>query len=249
MNKNLGLSGFLAIVALTASGAASAQEATFDFTGTVDSATGVYGSAGPDITGTITINFGAANIAQSEGTIGSTSGSPWTAQVYGGSLYNLPAPTALVFNETINGLGVSYGPSYPASYFVDNFVGCTSACATTNVAGTPIWYATDNEFLTNNIWTTNYIYFTGLSGSALGATAPYGANGLPILANVGSQNDVLTAVVNGSTVGALQYTITSLTAVSAPEINPASAASGLTLLLGGLAVLRGKRKAGDNVSA
>ena len=30
--------------------------------------------------------------------------------------------------------------------------------------------------------------------------------------------------------------------VSAPEITPASAASGLTLLLGGLAVLRGRRK-------
>jgi hypothetical protein len=34
-----------------------------------------------------------------------------------------------------------------------------------------------------------------------------------------------------------------------PEIDPASAASGLTLLLGGLAVLRGRRKAVDNVSA
>jgi hypothetical protein len=37
--------------------------------------------------------------------------------------------------------------------------------------------------------------------------------------------------------------------VAAPEINPASAASGLTLLLGGLAVLRGRRKVFDNVSA
>ncbi|MHB8476634.1 MAG: hypothetical protein ACYDBZ_10165 [Steroidobacteraceae bacterium] len=32
-------------------------------------------------------------------------------------------------------------------------------------------------------------------------------------------------------------------AVAAPEIDPASAASGLTLLLGGIAVLRGRRKA------
>jgi hypothetical protein len=31
-------------------------------------------------------------------------------------------------------------------------------------------------------------------------------------------------------------------AVPAPEIDPASAASGLTLLFGGLAVMRGRRK-------
>lgn len=40
----------------------------------------------------------------------------------------------------------------------------------------------------------------------------------------------------------LDYSVTSLTRVSAPEIDPASAASDLTLLLGGLVVLRGRRK-------
>jgi len=233
------LSGLVALAALTASVATSAQEATFNFTGTVDYADGVYGSAGPNITGTITIDFGAANPSQSEGTIGSANGSPWIAQVYGGPLFNsLPTPSALVFNETINGVGVSYGPSYPAGYGVDNFVGCTSSCATTNNIFPANWYATDNEFFTSNIYTTNYISLVGTSSS----NAPYDANGLPVLGSVGSQDDRLSATVNNVQVGLLQYTITSLTPVSAPEINPASAASGLTLLLGGLAVLRGRRK-------
>jgi hypothetical protein len=41
----------------------------------------------------------------------------------------------------------------------------------------------------------------------------------------------------------------SYTIATAPEIDPASAASSLTLLLGALAVLQGRRKAVDNVSA
>jgi len=41
----------------------------------------------------------------------------------------------------------------------------------------------------------------------------------------------------------------SYTIATAPEIDPASAASSLTLLVGALAVLQGRRKAVDNVSA
>jgi hypothetical protein len=239
MNKTiLGLTGFVALAALTASAVASAQETTYDFTGTVNYADGVYASAGPSLTGTITIDFGAANPSQSAGTIGSTNGRNWTAQVYGGPLFNnAPTPHALVFNETISAVGVSYGPSYPASYGVDNFVGCTFSCTTTSKVFPATWYATDNEFLSKNTYTTNYISLGGVTG---GSNAPYDANGLPVLGNVGSQDDRLSATVNNIQVGVLTYTITSLTRVSAPEIDPVSAAGGLTLLLGGMAVLRGR---------
>ena len=244
--KHLWLKGIAALAALTASAAASAQQVTYDFTGTVDVADGVYASAGPNLTGIITIDFGAANPSQSAGTIGSTNGSTWIAQVYGGPLFNdPPAPRALVFNETINDVGVSYGPSYPASYGVDNFVGCTSGCATTNNIFPANWYASDNEFLSKNISTSNYISFVGVSSS----DAPYDANGLPVLGNVGSQDDRLTATVNNVQVGVLKYTITSLTRVSAPEIDPASIGAGLTLLLGGMIIVTSRRRNAENTLA
>ena len=236
--KYLGLTGFVALAALTASAAASAQPVTYDFTGTVDLAEGVYASVGPNLTGTITIDFGAANPSQSAGTIGSANGSNWMAQVEGGPLFNSAStPSALVFNETINAIGFSYGPSFPASYGVDNFVGCTSSCATTNNIFPANWYASDSEFLSKNTYTSNYISFIGANGSS----APYDANGLPFLGHVGSQDDRLSATVNNIQVGVLKYTITSLTRVSAPEIDPASTGAALTLLLGGIVVVTSRR--------
>jgi hypothetical protein len=237
--KHLGLKGIAALAALTTSAVASAQQVTYDFTGTVDVAEGVYASAGPNLAGTITIDFGAANPLQSAGTVGSTNGSSWNAQVFGGPQFNyLPTPSALVFNETIDDVGVSYGPSYPASYGVDNFVGCTSGCATTNSIFPANWYASDSEFLSKNTYTSNYISFVGLNSSI----APYDASGLPILGNVGSQDDRLSATVNNVQVGVLKYTITSLTRVSAPEIDPASTGAGLSLLLGGMMIVTSRRR-------
>jgi hypothetical protein len=83
-----------------------------------------------------------------------------------------------------------------------------------------------------------------------GAVAPWDSNGLPVFGNVTSQYNFLDDVVNSAHVGTLDYTITSLTpAVAAPEIDPTSMASGLTLLLGGLVALRGRRSVTLNNAA
>jgi hypothetical protein len=80
------------------------------------------------------------------------------------------------------------------------------------------------------------------------STAPFGLTGLPMLGVNTTGTGVLEFVSNytpgssGYNERQLDYSITSLSRVAAPEINSASAASGLTLLLGGLAVLCGRRK-------
>ena len=62
-----------------------------------------------------------------------------------------------------------------------------------------------------------------------------GSNGPCTQQRSGGGPNPCTVVASSNSAGAWQVT-------RAPEIDPASAATGLTLLLGGVAVLRGRRK-------
>jgi len=81
-------------------------------------------------------------------------------------------------------------------------------------------------------------------GSALIISNPHGAyssNGLPILAGATSATGEVGEFL-ADTYTSIDFKITSLTAVAtAPEIDGSSAVAGITLLIGGLTVLRGRR--------
>jgi hypothetical protein len=206
--------------------AAYADPVTYDFTGTVTAKSGVFSSAGTTVSGTLTIDFAAANAAQSIGTLGSTSAF-WEETAYGGSVYAAPSPAALVFGFTLVSGGVSYGASSPASAGSDSWV--ENQQNTGSLLG---WTADDTEFSAASDYLENVVT---LIGGAAGS-APYGANGLPLLANAASQQDQLIAGANGAQTGQLQYTISTLTPVPLP-----SSTGFLLLGLGGLAALGRKR--------
>jgi hypothetical protein len=63
-----------------------------------------------------------------------------------------------------------------------------------------------------------------------------------------NQNSLTGALTNPSNGFQADWTLSKVSPNAAPEIDPASAASGLTLLLGVLAVLRGRRKMQSIVS-
>jgi hypothetical protein len=83
-------------------------------------------------------------------------------------------------------------------------------------------------------------YFLALEGFGPETSYESWAQGLNNTGAVSSEYGVWSAGVSGSPPGGLAITIKGM---SAPEIDPSSIMGGLTLLLGGLAVLRGRRPA------
>jgi hypothetical protein len=200
--------GFLAAITLAASVTSQASTVTYDFTGTINSATGTYSAAGSTVSGTIAIDLAAANPSQSSGTLGSTSAT-WNEEVYGGSEFGTPVPTAPVYNISINSGAVSYS-SAPAS-----------ALSQTSVSGSFVngvpseWIAEEVEVSSESESGNTFIQNgLGLVGAA--SPVPWGSNGLPILGNATGQSNYLWDYVGGTEVGALSYTITSLTPVPLP---------------------------------
>jgi hypothetical protein len=243
MNRNvLGLSGFLAVAALTASAAANAQVVTFDFTGTVTSSDLGWITSGTVVSGTYTINFGDTDLDLSNNAIGQPN---WSRGVEGGAAYssnNEPPETSAVFSSSVT-MG---SPSTATTTFTNS--GLSAFGNSSGVAGGSPFYLGDVRDYTS---ATSYL---DSSITLIDLTDPFGGSGLPLILPTTTATGEI--AIGSSTPGSsapnvqqIDYSITSLSRVSAPEINPASAASGLTLLLGGLAVLRGKRKAVHNVSA
>jgi hypothetical protein len=83
-------------------------------------------------------------------------------------------------------------------------------------------------------------YFLSLDGFGSETSYQSWAQGLNNTGAVSSEYGVWSPGVGGGSPGGLAMTISG---VSAPEIDPSSALAGLTLLFGGLAVLRGRRLA------
>jgi hypothetical protein len=180
---------------------ANADPVTYDFTATVTSATGVYAGAGPTATGTITIDFNAPGNLY--GTIGSTT-STWSLVGTGGTFYGYPAPTSLVYRETLHSGTVSYTLTTPSSVGSDN--GVTGALAT--ILNPQFWLAESYEYSSGLYYAGTYVFS---AVELIGSTAPWDSNGLPVLANATSQHNELYYELNNTDAGELDYTITSLT--------------------------------------
>ena len=194
----------MAAAAMSASAiAAHASTVTFDFTGTVTKATGIYASAGATVTGTFSINTDARILAFSSGTVGSTA-APWLARAQGGAFYILPTLSALVTGSTLTSGGVSFSDTAPSSFGNDDIVE-----AFANSTGPPNSYLfEDQSFSDSSTWQEGYFQLNG----GTGASAPYDANGLPLFANATIRNGSLIS----STGSRIDYTITSMTPVPLP---------------------------------
>jgi len=191
---------FFAAAVLIVPVCASAQVA-YNFTGVATG--GSAASVGSPITGSITINFAAANPTLTQGTIGST-GASWIAQAYGGSTSTLPTPSAFVFSSTINSAGFSY-TSTPLNIgsWTDVQAGWPSQAT---------WQGDEVEY-TDRLFGCSYVHnYITLTGGA--GIYPWDSNGLPVFGNASLATGAIfgDAGCNGNYI--LQYTITSLTSAS-----------------------------------
>jgi len=183
--------------------AANAESVSYDFTGTVTTATGIYSSAGSAVTGTITIDFSAANPLLSSGTVGNMS-SGWSAGTEGGTIYGLPSPAGLVFGWTLASGGLSLASSISSDGTTNSVSG--------SPFGSPNWQANDIE----NSNAGTYVA-AGISLSdTMGTVAPYDSNGLPIFSNATLASGRWDYLVGGVNQGIFLYTMTSMTPVPAP---------------------------------
>jgi hypothetical protein len=207
----------LGMVALMAAPiAANAQAVTIDFKGTIADASGIFAGDTGTIAGSYVFNYSNADPTQSAGTVGSALG--WQSSSAGAYMFS----TAAVFNAGNN----IYSDGPPGSLSNQSIVLATPG----------------QSFLAANWQQTDPNDFTL---SALGITStgtPWSHEGLPVFGAGDQVPGEIEVEINGAP-SLLDYNVTSLQVVRtrAPEISPASAASGLTLLLGGLAVLRGRR--------
>jgi trimeric autotransporter adhesin len=162
---------------------------TYEFTGTVLSATGTYAGAASagTVTGTYTFDLDAG-----DGALPVSFSVPWTS--VSGS-----ATRPRVFGSTLASGDVT-------------FSGVSSFSYTSSVAGAPLsgamlpseYIADDREWSSDNALSWHSIQLVG----GVGAKAPYDANGLPIIANSTTSMGTLTAYSNyGYMIGQLTYSI------------------------------------------
>ena len=213
-NRTLGLVA-LGLAAVSMGVAVRAADAvTYDFIGTVTSSDAASVAAGTTITGTYTINLANADPYASDNTI--QNNQPWIRAVIDGEPQGAPTyvPSGTVFSSTATDGSFSYASAAP-SY--GNY---------SQVTGGGFFYAAFDNVPTGSA-----------SGFDLTGSAPFTVGGSPMFAGATTGTGYID-------IGASQvdYSIKSLVAAAAPEINPASAASGLTLLFGALAVMCGRRK-------
>ncbi len=165
---------------------------TYNFTGTVTSANGIYSSTavGTPVTGTFTIDLDAG-----DGALPVSLTAPWTSF----STNSTPRVVA----STLKSGGVKFSDA-----------GSTSN--KTSVAGlAPAGSSTPNEYVaydTEFSDSTNSLENSFQLIGGTGASAPFGANGMPIFQNAtGGASGTLSAYVGSTNSGQLNYTITSFT--------------------------------------
>jgi hypothetical protein len=229
---------------------ANAQSVTFEFTGRVadatyqDPATAVLIPDGTLVTGSFTLSYEPLVSGGTVfGTIGSSSPQGWLA--------TMPevGPGSDLFSSTVQVVGFS--TSYSTGAINTGFGSSQiSGGSTTGLPGNPgggpgfELSGSLNGFEMNGSGSFGTESWISLNPNA--GTVAFLSNGLPNISNISGSEGEFETYTNGPVSDifhngnyGVQYEITSLTV--APEIDPTSAASGLTLLLGILVVLCGRR--------
>jgi hypothetical protein len=221
----------MTLCALIVSPAAFSSPVTYDYTGVITYFfnAGNTIAIGSQVSGTYTFDLANGNPAQSSGTIGSGN---WAVVSAGGPFYSAAVPSLLPFASTAHVDGFVYATPLPplsSSIYADSEVlgvHNDTGRGSTFTAGESYEVSPDNA-----------------GTSSLGIDNPHGAysaNGLPILAGATSAMEEVTELLGRSEI---VFNITSLKI--APEIDPASAAGGLTLLFSGLAMALGAPRSGS----
>jgi hypothetical protein len=240
----------IALTLLLGSMMTNAQSVTFDFTGRVadatypDPSTAVIIPDGTLVTGSFTFTYDPlmSGTGSVSGTIGSSSPQGWLATMPGvGPGYDL-------FSDTVQVVGFS------TSYSTGNtgvgssqISGGSTTGLPTNPCGGFSGFPQPSGSLngcemsgSGSVGTDSWIILAPKTG-----TVDFLSNGLPNVSNIQFGSGEFVYYTHGPTsdifagASGVQYEITSIT--RAPEIDSNSAASGLTLLLGILVVLSGRR--------
>jgi len=205
----------LATIALmSAPIAVNAQPVTIDFQATIADASGTFAGDTGTITGSYLLNYSNAQL--SGGTVGSALG--WASLSGGAYVFS----TTSVFDAGHN----IYSDGSPGAFGNQSLVQAIPGQG----------FAAANQQQTDaNDFTLSGIVITS-------AGTPWSAKGAPVR----GAGDVAMGgieVVIGGVQSLLDYNVTSLKVAPTltPEIDPASTASGITLLFGTLLVLRGRR--------
>ncbi len=201
----------LATIVLMAPFAAAAAPTTYDFTGIVTSATGLYSSVavGTTVTGTYTFDLG--NAMQADSTLLSDVGSQnvnWLAQAESGTETGTVGTSAFVFSSTAQAGAVSYETNSNTAQ---------SVLVQTSVSGGPDPNS-GNPFQGVEENRTTALASSSSSMILTGSTAdPWLPSGLPDFANANEGGTGWFEVNNADgTDGAVHYQITSLNPVPLP---------------------------------
>jgi hypothetical protein len=191
-------------------------------------------SAGTLVSGSFTIDIDAAIPGQ--GGQGSTSSTYWTRSAYGGTVFNLPVPAALVFSETVTVNGTTY-TSGALNPTLDS-----SSLQGSASAGSNVFFGSDTIRSTNGAQSKWQMSLYSDSSSF----AAYLSDGLPNLYTVGlnQQSSGLFAADPAGT-NEFGFTLTSLTPASSippggspVPVLPTPLPAAAWLLLSGAALLR-----------
>ncbi len=212
---------FLAAAPITA----DAQAITFDFSGIVTSSTNAPSVlSGMTITGSYTIDLANGNPYAGSGSV------------------NYFAPWVYAVSQSPDGnpLGAAYvepGPVFASTATVGSFNYASVASPLFPNASEVTGSDQGGSYFAFETASPNSL-FTGSSSFEITGNPAYSPTGSPLF-GPGSEGTGDIVVDVGGRQSVIDYNIKSIAA--APEMDPASIASALTLLLGGLAVIRGRR--------
>jgi hypothetical protein len=243
----------IALALVLGSAVASAQSVTFDFTGRVADATYATANAPliPDgnlVTGSFTFTYDPLmsnnpNNTSIVGTIGASSPDGWLAESAGFG------PGTMLFSSTVQVVGFSTSYSTGDTGVSSSLIRGGSTTDMLNSCG----FRTDGASQESGGVVGCEMSGSGLVGTdswisllptTFGSVA-FSSDGLPIASDIRGGAGEFVYYTNGPTsifaggASGVQYEITSV--MLAPEIDATSAVSALTLLMGGLLVLRGGR--------
>jgi hypothetical protein len=232
--------------------AANAQAVTYDFTGTIITGpgpnlyvtgppTGFYAGDTGTVSGTYTFDFAYNNPALASGAFSTATGG--NVENDTGTNPNIVTPQTApgnVFSSTLVGtsagdVGLSYSTTL-ATFWSNSSVEANPLSSWT---GSPQYDASEGNSQTALSGTESALLIVG---PVQGYPNPLGfsSSGLPVFVSGLSYAGV---VASSDGPSELYFAITSLTpaAMAAPEIDPGTAASALTLLAGFVAMMRGRR--------